>query len=73
MTHACCLDGVCDLDKELLVLSGVLASDEDFDWEPAALDLVEVFGCEKTRVRLRDYIMRSGRRWSKPFFWVVRM
>lgn len=50
MTHACCLDGVCDLGEELLILGSILSSYEDFDRKPAALDLVEVLGC-KTRQR----------------------
>jgi hypothetical protein len=45
MTHACSLDGIGDLDKEFLVLGVVLASHEDLNGEPAALDLVEVLGC----------------------------
>jgi hypothetical protein len=48
MTYACCLDGVCDLGEELLVFGVILSFDEDFDGEPAALDLVEVLGCATT-------------------------
>lgn len=70
MTHACCLDGVCNLGEELLVLGGILASYEDLDREPAALDLVEVLGCE-TRQRLEEKSLSI--RHNKPFFWVVRM
>ena len=50
MTHACCLDRVCDFGEQLLVFGGIFASYEDFDGESAALDLVEVFRWENVSV-----------------------
>jgi hypothetical protein len=44
MTHSCFLDLVRDCDKELLVLGSVLASNQNFDWESAAFQLVKVLG-----------------------------
>lgn len=47
MTHPCCLDGICDFDEVPLVFGRVLALDKHLDGEPAALDLVQVFGCRQ--------------------------
>lgn len=44
MTHAGLLDGVCDLDEELLILLSVLATNEHLDRELVGLELVEIFG-----------------------------
>jgi len=57
MTHACCLDGVCDLCEQLLVLGGILASDKYLDRVSTAFYLIEVFGCLNVSVgqRMRGY------------------
>jgi hypothetical protein len=72
MTHACCLDRICNLDEKFLVLGCVLASDEDFDRESAALDLVEVLRCEVNGLVL---LVSTGVSCGvdEPFFCVVRM
>ena len=44
MTHARALDDLGDLDKVLLVLGSILASNEDLDGHATPLDLVEIFG-----------------------------
>lgn len=69
MTHACVLDGICNLDEELLVLCGILAPDKDLDGKSAALHLIEIF-CYPTISRgRRDRVDRR----CAPFFWVVRI
>lgn len=42
VTHSLLLDLVCDLDEELLVFLGVLASDKYLNREAAAFDLLQV-------------------------------
>ena len=42
VTHSLLLNFVRELDEELLVLLGVLATDKYLHWEAAALDLLQV-------------------------------
>lgn len=50
ITHACCLDSICDLDEKLLVFRLVLPSDEHLNGESASLDLVKILGCLRISV-----------------------
>lgn len=72
MTHACRLDGICQLDKQLLVLGYLLASDEDFKGEPAAFELFEMFRCGCIS-QGSSYARAFDKIASSPFFAVVRM
>jgi hypothetical protein len=42
VTYSCCLDLFCDLYIELFVRGRVFAADEDLNWEPATLNLIEI-------------------------------
>jgi hypothetical protein len=44
VTHACCLDMVIDIGKELLVLLRVLASNEDVERDLSALQWFQMLG-----------------------------
>lgn len=73
VTHAGLLDDLGDLDKELLVLFGILAPNKHLHRELIALDLVEIFGycLWSGLVCLLVCAMARGR--GAPFFCVVRM
>lgn len=44
ITNPGLLNLLSDLDEKLLVFSRILASYKHFDWESAALELLEMFG-----------------------------
>lgn len=46
ITDSGLFDLVGDLYKQLFVLLGILASNEDLDGETATLDLIKMFGCK---------------------------
>lgn len=69
MTYPGVLDDLGNLDELLLVLGSILATDKNLDWNPSALDLIEVFRCSLVSYR------RDGKRGGMraPFFCVVMM
>lgn len=44
VTHACCLDVIIDVGKELLVLLSILASNEDVERNLSALQRFQMLG-----------------------------
>lgn len=70
-THASSLDRISELDKDLVVLLGIFASNEDFDGMFLILELIEVFGCSAGSA----WFSQSG--WTgkgiSPFLAVVTM
>lgn len=51
MTHACCLDMIVDLRKELLILLGILAPDQDVQRVFASFQLFEMLRYVKYQLR----------------------
>ncbi len=44
MTHACCLDMASDVCKQLFILLGIFASNEDVERDLSALQRLQMFG-----------------------------
>lgn len=52
MTHACCLDSIGDVNEELLVGLGVLASHQHMEWYLATLQRLQMLSCKKSASKI---------------------